>query len=95
MKTKTITYLALGAAAFVVATVLRKKNSDKKSVLTPLQEKAVEAQEQMLNWLKEHGMDEWVVEPPTLNMDTNTQSGKIDPFAPRIDTSEFDRILKR
>lgn len=95
MKTKTITYLALGAAAFVVATVLRKKNSDKKSVLTPLQEKAVETHEQMQNWLKEHGMDEWVINNTELDLDANIQSGKTDPFAPRIDTSEFDRILKR
>lgn len=94
MKTKTITYLALGAAAFVVATVLRKKNN-KKSVLTPLQEKAVEAHEQMQNWLKEHGMNEWVINNTELDLDANIQSGKINPFAPKIDTSEFDRILKR
>ena len=95
MKAKTITYLALGAAAFVAATILRKKNSDKKSVLTPLQEKFVETHEQMQNWLKEHGMNEWVVNNTTLDMDANIKSGKIDPFAPKIDTSEFGRILKR
>ena len=91
MKTKTITYLALGAAAFVATTILRKK----KSVLTPLQEKTLEEHEKIQNWLKEHGMDEWVINNPTLNLDANIQSGKIDPFAPKIDTSEFDRILKR